>query len=572
MTDNAIAAQTGQNEDEFASDDDQLPKETRIRHLKLYRAALNGNWDIAKGIYDNYNQDIAVGISKERDTALHIAAAAKHTNFVKELVKRMNEEDLAEKNNVGNTALCLAAASGKVELAKVMMEKNKALAMIRDRNEMLPLHMATSLGHKELVKFIYQETKDELDNEDRIELLVTLINTDLYEVALELLGDFPELATARDRNNETALHALARKPLASSNFANQNWGGILKRCFSLVSGAKYIDKKKLQQEAFELVERLWEQVILLSDLKISKLIGSPWQLIFVAAEQGNIEFLSILIREYPDLIWKVDEKQCSIFHVAVLNRQENIFNLIYQIGSIKDLIVMYEDKEKNNILHLAGMLAPPDRLNIVSGAALQMQREVLWFKEVSKVVQPLYAEAKNEEGLTPRALFTKKHENLREKGEKWMRSTASSCMPVATLIATVVFAAAFAVPGGDERDTGLPTRLEKVSFKIFAISDAISLVSASTSIINFLSILTSRYAEEDFIRLLPRKLLIGLATLVISIAAMMYRLFYDVLRSTYVSESLFQPSKTSLFHEEGKANERQKAKQPNGLTTISSNV
>lgn len=25
MTDNAIAAQTGQNEDEFASDDDQLP-------------------------------------------------------------------------------------------------------------------------------------------------------------------------------------------------------------------------------------------------------------------------------------------------------------------------------------------------------------------------------------------------------------------------------------------------------------------------------------------------------------------------------------------------------------------
>lgn len=119
---------------------------------------------------------------------------------------------------------------------------------------------------------------------------------------------------------------------------------------------------------------------MLSDLKISKLIGSPWQLIFVAAEQGNIEFLSILIREYPDLIWKVDEKQCSIFHVAVLNRQENIFNLIYQIGSIKDLIVMYEDKEKNNILHLAGMLAPPDRLNIVSGAALQMQREVLWFK------------------------------------------------------------------------------------------------------------------------------------------------------------------------------------------------
>jgi len=32
------------------------------------------------------------------------------------------------------------------------------------------------------------------------------------------------------------------------------------------------------------------------------------------------------------------------------------------------------------MLHLAGQVAPPNRLNIVSGAALQMQRELLWFK------------------------------------------------------------------------------------------------------------------------------------------------------------------------------------------------
>ncbi|KAI3874177.1 hypothetical protein MKW98_015154 [Papaver atlanticum] len=37
----------------------------------------------------------------------------------------------------------------------------------------------------------------------------------------------------------------------------------------------------------------------------------------------------------------------------------------------------------------------------------------------------------------------------------------------------------------------------------------------------FLSILTSRYAEEDFLRSLPKRLIIGLGTLFISIAAMM---------------------------------------------------
>lgn len=40
----------------------------------------------------------------------------------------------------------------------------------------------------------------------------------------------------------------------------------------------------------------------------------------------------------------------------------------------------YEDENDNNMLHLVGKLAHPSELNIISGAALQMQRELLWFK------------------------------------------------------------------------------------------------------------------------------------------------------------------------------------------------
>ncbi|GMY35002.1 ankyrin repeat-containing protein At5g02620-like [Fagus crenata] len=57
---------------------------------------------------------VRVGITRKRETALHIAAAAKHTAFVKELVKYMNEEDLTLRNKDGNTAICFAAASGIV--------------------------------------------------------------------------------------------------------------------------------------------------------------------------------------------------------------------------------------------------------------------------------------------------------------------------------------------------------------------------------------------------------------------------------------------------------------------------
>jgi hypothetical protein len=102
---------------------------------------------------------------------------------------------------------------------------------------------------------------------------------------------------------------------------------------------------------------------------------------FEAAKVGNVEFLIELTHSYPDLLWQLDETKMSIFHNAILSRQESMFNLIYEIGGNKDTLAAYANSEtKDNMLHLAGQLAPSHQLNIVSGVALQMQRELLWFK------------------------------------------------------------------------------------------------------------------------------------------------------------------------------------------------
>ena len=108
-----------------------------------------------------------------------------------------------------------------------------------------------------------------------------------------------------------------------------------------ISGAKDIENKR--QKALKLVQRLWEKVVLLSDSRISNLIAEP-ELIFDAARQGNLEFLLILIREYPDLIWKFDENDHTIFHIAVSNRTEEIFEFIFEISSIADLLFDSKDK------------------------------------------------------------------------------------------------------------------------------------------------------------------------------------------------------------------------------------
>ncbi|CAA2976128.1 ankyrin repeat-containing protein NPR4-like [Olea europaea var. sylvestris] len=127
---------------------------------------------------------------------------------------------------------------------------------------------------------------------------------------------------------------------------------------------------------------------------------------------------------------------------------------------------------------------------------------------------------KNDADITPRELFTEEHENLREAGERWMKDTATSCMVVVTLIATVAFAAAFTVPGGNKGETGTPIFLNNRWFTIFVISDAVAMFSSIASIMMFLSILTSRYGEEDFLYTLPAKLMVGLFTLFASIVCM----------------------------------------------------
>ncbi|TQE01510.1 hypothetical protein C1H46_012873 [Malus baccata] len=180
------------------------------------------------------------------------------------------------------------------------------------------------------------------------------------------------------------------------------------------------------------------------------------------------------------------------------------------------------DKSKNNLMHVVGTISSTARINHIRGAALQMQRELQWFEEVKHMSNASAFDAINDtDKMTPRELFTKGHEEMVKAGEKAMKGTATSCTVVGALIVTITFAATFTVPGGNNQDTGLPIFSSKRAFKTFIVSDAISLFSSTTSVMIFLGILTSRYAEDDFLKSLPTKMILGLITLFLSIAAMM---------------------------------------------------
>ncbi|KAD4586504.1 hypothetical protein E3N88_24105 [Mikania micrantha] len=620
--------------------------------IPIYEASIKGNWKVAKSILEKNPELVRSSITENHETPLHIAASADKTkrmqNFVKNMVDMMGATDLELQNSSSNTALSLAAAAGNVEMAKILLEKNPALLTITGSQQMMPLYMAALFGNHAMVDYLYSKSKGLLDDgwnpQNRGWLLLKCVEADLFDIALKIVKDRPELAS-----NGSVLGVLAKKPYAFYGTTSNMFKNFINQAFAFLSKSGSLKK---DNDALQLLRLIWENIAKKTKKDIDDIIRGPpdtakkderlpynkkdqklhllkiisenivkmpaeihkltagssakvtkvpsmgnarktysSRMLFVAAEMGNTIFIVELIRLYPDLIWKVNDNNQSIFHIAVKHRHEGVYNLLYEIGSMKDLITPLRDENDNNMLHLVGKSASRNRLQDASGVALQMQRELLWFKEVEAMIPLSYRERKNKDGLTPQELFTEEHKDLVTQGEKWMKGTASLCMVVAALIATIVFAVAFVVPGGYSQNSnnqtdGIPIFHSEVAFKIFLVADAISLFTSTASILMFLSILTSRYAERDFLQSLPKKLMLGVTTLFLSIAAMtiafsvsfyvlykhdliwmpiiisvfamlpiilfawlQYPLLVDVFRSTYASRYLFKPKKHILYYE-----------------------
>ncbi|KAJ9672635.1 hypothetical protein PVL29_026027 [Vitis rotundifolia] len=285
----------------------------------------------------------------------------------------------------------------------------------------------------------------------------------------------------------------------------------------LVPPIKHIQETKTMHSlTLQLLNHLCTEV--LKDPRVGEIFRQSF---ITGAKYGIPEILEEIIKSYPFALEYLDE---DVLKLAVLNRYEKIFNLICVAGMHRQLIIRTRgtgDSNKDNILHLAGKLAPPHQLSLVSGAALQMQRELHWFKEIEKYAPRAFSESENNKEKKPKMVFIKKHKKLIKEGEEWMKGTTQSYTLAAGLIATVVFAAAITIPGGNHDDTGIPNFSKEIAFKVFAVSDALSLFLSIASVLICLSILTARYAEDDFLFALPRRLIFGLVTLFLSITFMM---------------------------------------------------
>ncbi|XP_028792283.1 ankyrin repeat-containing protein NPR4-like isoform X2 [Neltuma alba] len=302
--------------------------------------------------------------------------------------------------------------------------------------------------------------------------------------------------------------------------------------YSLLGVKEIYELNLLHARASQILKLLCRRATLLDKQQHDMVINT----LDLAAKEGLVDFLSEVSKTNPQLIqFTSSSGNRNTFFSAIQHRQAEVFSLIHEYR-FKNLIASVVDTSGNCMLHVAAKLVPSNQLNRVSGVALQMQREMQWFKEVERVVPPGLRVSQNSKGKRPEDIFKETHKDLRDAGEKWMKDTASSCSVVGALIVTIMFAAAFTVPGGNDQNTGYPMFLKDKLFILFIISDALSLFSSTTSVLTFLGVFTSRYAEGDFLVSLPKKLIIGLSTLFLSILTMMAAFCLCIilmLKSTY---------------------------------------
>ncbi|KAI3886938.1 hypothetical protein MKW92_040262 [Papaver armeniacum] len=533
------------------------------RDIDLYRplldAAMDGAWESAGDFIKSYPGSVEVPITISGRTALHIAAGAGHSEFVLNLIKIMPIKALELRDYYnGNTALHLAVIAGLDEAVKVMVQKHRHLTRICNKKGLNPLLNAAAhvnVEHKHIFRFLSGVMKDEDSSSFQghlgAHLICSITRAGLYELAYDLIREHPCLATSREEDGRTMLDALAEKGSEitrppSTGYTSMSYNSGIQQYEVTIHVPKrfhrvlfFLNRRYPGMPPIppigELLEDLSIDIPKLLDIifkEISRMPRKDMHHFFfnssfpkTAAKTGSIEILKRCISAYPDQL-SIPHEGNNIFQIAVENRQEEIFDYLYDHmnGDKKILITRTVDSKGGNILHVAAKTAPPFRLK--GSPVQQMQREINWFKKVEKRVPPSLRKMRNDDGETPQEVFTREHKDLAIKAEAYFLRTAESSLIVAALVATVAFAAAITVPGGNFSDSnkdnkGKPIFFERKSLLFFMVLDALALFSSAYSIQVFLSALGMTHLEAAFERIIPLKLKGGLVSLRISVVFVM---------------------------------------------------
>ncbi|THG06147.1 hypothetical protein TEA_018157 [Camellia sinensis var. sinensis] len=527
-------------------DMDELVKLISVNAGAFSSGVIKNDWNEVLKIYESFDcpEDLQrMKITRSEERALHMALQMtmnkKKENFatfrekrekvVKKLIEGLQSVPLDElADNRGNTPLHVAAKLEDQQKMCIYMAHTHPEG-IGDRNHEneTPLFLAALYGCKESfialsdiccsnhgLRKIYEYGRRSIDGSTVLHCAVNeeyfgaragrIINFVLKKIVVIL--EMKE----KHRSSIKLMNMLLREVWVC-NYTNT--GG---KPTSDSENANILEITRIWNESQNQQEQNDNQASLESSQKNKEEQATP---ILIAAKNGISEMVSQILDDFPVAIYDTNPEGKNVMLLALENRKLMVYKELMRRNVTKDLL-HHNDNVGNNALHHAAMVKiyPP---SVAPNAVLRMQWEIKWYEFIKEHLPKSMLAHQNKEGMTPDQVFMDTHADLVQNDTDWLMKTSDSCTIVAALIATVAFATSASLPGGIGGVLGEPVLKREGMFEVFAISSLVALCFSLTAVLMFLSILTSRHQAMDFHVYLPRKLLIGLTALFISIASML---------------------------------------------------
>jgi hypothetical protein len=99
---------------------------------------------------------------------------------VKQLLKRLDDNDMALQDVCGDTAFCIAAAAGNIEIVDLMLERNPHLPIIRGGSGYTPIQIAALEGRCKMTWHLYDKSTHCFEDKDRNLLFFACIYSGIY--------------------------------------------------------------------------------------------------------------------------------------------------------------------------------------------------------------------------------------------------------------------------------------------------------------------------------------------------------------------------------------------------------
>nr|XP_023920741.1 ankyrin repeat-containing protein At5g02620-like [Quercus suber] len=485
------------------------------RKIELYNAVIEEREDFT------VEAEVLREVTCSKNTILHVAAKSGHTKIAKKIID-LDPSLLHERNSKGNTPLHIAASLGHQKMTNFLLSQGQhttvPLLMITNERNETALHGAVRNGHNEIVKKLIEKCPSltSLRNKDGESPLFIAVDRGFFDIATHIL-DIEECCEYKGSKGMNILHAAAIRidknfmakvidkfPKAITEEDDFGWTPLhyaahfgeeelvklfLDRDISLAYKqnnegmcALHISAKRGHVDVMGMFIERCPYTCQLFD-------KSHRTALHLVAESGNTKALKVFFQNrkfaFRDLMNEQDDEGNTPFHIAAANRH---YALLMSLADVRSMGGAVNKKGESilDIIKADNELMEDEKKIIMSNLE---RHYVLWSldtmvdRQTIKVKNPKAegtgaANSSEENGKKDR-----EDDNMKAKKEKKddIKDLANFNLVVATIIATVTFAAAFQVPGGTGGD-GLATLREKGSFVKFLIYDSLAFGFSAVSI------------------------------------------------------------------------------------------